>query len=139
MSTAIDIRSPYLPTGPSEWPTVDAETLASLRTSNGIMTPEQWATLNAIWAKRWFLVRANTGLVSRCTRCHRMHQFLTFLCIPLPYNSITELLATFPRREGQYSITEVMSFGDIVPINPREYRMLVEAFRAKGVDITKGG
>lgn len=133
MSAAtIDIRKMVLPTGPSEWETIDPEVLAGLKVGpTGLLTPDQWRTMQGIWGRRWFLLRADTGLVSRCTRCGCAHKYLTTLCEPIPFNGITELFGVLERAYGQ-GYNEVLRFGDIVPITRADAFKCYERIRAKG-------
>lgn len=133
MSTSlIDVRKLHLPTGPSEWEPVTAETLHALKAPTGILTPEQWATMRRIWGRRWFLLRADTGLCSRCTRCGQMHTFLTMLCVPIPFNGITELFGVIARDYGTDMANRVVAFGQIEPITRSKARQFYEQIRAKG-------
>jgi hypothetical protein len=135
MTATIDVRKLHLPSGPSEWEPVDAETLASLQAPTGILTPAQWATLRRIWGRRWFLIRADTGLCSRCTRCGQMHTYVTLGCVPIPYNGITEVFGALRKHYGADTITDIIAFGDVVPITRSDARKLYEQIRAKGFDL----
>jgi hypothetical protein len=135
MTTALDIRKLHLPSGPSEWDAVDAETINSLRTTDGIMNPAQWATLQGIWGRRWFLIRADTGLCSRCTRCHQMHKYLTLGCVPIPYNGITEVFGMLEQQYGRDTAMSIIALGDVVPITRTDARKLYGQIRAKGYEL----
>jgi len=134
MSAAtLDIRKLHLPTGPSEWEAVDPEVLASLHAPTGILTPEQWQTIQGIWGKRWFLVRADTGKCSRCRRCGAFHRYITLGCIPRPWNGITEIFGVLEKSFGRDTVWETVRFGDIVPITRADALKLYEQIRAKGL------
>lgn len=136
MSAAtIDIRKMVLPTGPSEWETIEPEVLAGLKVGpTGLLTPDQWRTMQGIWGRRWFLLRADTGLVSRCRRpgCGRMHRYVTLGCIPRPWNGITELFGVLEAEYGA-GYNQIVRFGDIVPITREDARKLYGQIRAKGL------
>jgi hypothetical protein len=136
MSAAtLDVRKLVLPSGPSEWETVDAEVLAGLKPdARGLLTPDQWRTMQSIWGRRWFLLRADTGLCSRCTRCHVFHRYVTLGCLPRPWNGITELFGVLEAEYGE-GYTQVIRFGDIVPITRADAFRLYEQIRGKGFQL----
>lgn len=135
MTAAIDVRKLHLPTGPVEWEAVAPEVAASLHAPTGILTPQQWATLQGIWGRRWFLLRADTGLCSRCTRCGQAHTFLTMHCIPIPFNGITELFGVIEKQYGTDTAHEVVALGQIEPITRGKAREYYGQIRALGHNI----
>lgn len=133
MSAAtLDVRKLVIPGAPSEWETVDAEVLAGLKPdARGLLTLDQWRAIRRIWGRRWFLLRADTGLCSRCTRCSQRHTYVTLGCLPRPWNGITELFGVLEAQYGE-GYTQVLRFGDIVPITRGDAFRLYEQIRAKG-------
>lgn len=134
-TSLVDVRKLVLPTGPSEWGAVDAETLHSLRAPTGILTPAQFATIQGIWGRRWFLLRADSGLCSRCTRCHEWHTFMSLGCVPWPMNGVTELFGVIERQHGTDTALQVVAFGEVEPITREKARDYYGQIRAKGYAI----
>lgn len=135
MTAVLDIRKMVIPGGPSAWETVAAETLAGLKVGpTGLLTPDQWRTMQGIWGRRWFLVRADTGLCSRCTRCGQRHTYVTLGCVPRPWNGITELFGVLDAAHGP-GYNQIVRFGDIVPLTRADACKLYEQIRGKGYTI----
>jgi hypothetical protein len=131
----LDLMAATMPDLPPQWETVEPDVLATLRPEGGIYTPQQHAALKRIAGRRWFLIRANTGLASRCRECQQVHTYLTLGCVELPFNGLTEVIGLFDRYQGRDRVIDAVALGDIVPITRDEARTLYGRIRARGYEL----
>lgn len=57
----------------------------------GIVTPQEKLARDAILAARWFLVKNDGGPRREpmaCDRCGQRHEFITWCCLPRPFNGL---------------------------------------------------
>jgi hypothetical protein len=136
MTTALDMRNPYLPTGPSEWEPLDEATQRVLAGAGRILTPEQYAALQRVWGRRWFLLRNDGPLGrARCGRCNAFHAYITFLCQPRPFNGITEIIGLYEQQQARDLVLSAIALGTVTPISRKDAYRLYTAIRMRGGEL----
>lgn len=157
MSTTLDVQRLSLAALPPQWPDLPQPLKDALSMGGGTLwhhsgCRERWQGGQIAYdcdracpvrlaeetlARRHFLIEndAVPGYTPICGRCGQKHRYLTQMCVEVPFNGLTEVIAKF--REPTIAtngdaVTECLRLGALVPITAAEALVLKTRIRARG-------
>lgn len=157
MSTTLDVQRLSLAAVPPQWPGLPQPLADALRAGDGTLWHH--AGCRAVWhcgaprydcdkacpvrlaeetlRRRNFLIvnDAVPGYRPACTRCGQRHRYLTQMCVEVPFNGTTEVMARLRAptiATNGDAVTECFRFGALEPITAAEALILKARIRARG-------
>lgn len=154
---ALDVQRLLLPENPPMWPGLPQPLIDALNAGGGTLwhhrdcqsfwhrgtlryqcvSPCPVQMSEKVLARRWFLIEndAVPGYTPICGNCGAKHTYLTQMCIEVPFNGITEVIAKFKEptiATNGDAVTECLRLGALVPITAAEALILKTRIRARG-------
>jgi hypothetical protein len=156
--TALDVQKLILPTTPPQWPELPQPVRDALIAGGGTLwhhgacaqrlgpggslayacaaaCPVRLAE-EALRRRNFLIVNdAVPGYRPICGRCGQKHQYLTQMCVEIPWNGLTEVIAKFKEptiATNGDAVTECLRLGALVPITAAEALILKTRIRQRG-------